>query len=99
MVALLGEVDRRFETQVQLANPRADTSQGRGERAFEMADCLARLGRRDGIDERLHRFRLHEVELSIEERAERELARPRRPGASRRGPGKHRRHHHRAAVR
>ncbi len=59
----------------------------------------AHLGRRHRVHEIADRLRLHQIELAVDERAQRELTGPGRPRAERDGPVDDGRQNHRAAVR
>ena len=54
----------------------------RGQRALELIERGARLQRRDRLDEVGDGFGLNEIELAVEKRAQRELARLGEPRAS-----------------
>ena len=58
----------------------------RGQRALELIERRARLQRRDRLDQIGHGFRLHEIELAVEKRAQRELAGLGEPRARGRSP-------------
>ena len=60
---------------------RLDRGDRRRQRAFELIERGARLQRRDRVDQIRHGLRLNEIELLIEKRAQRELARLREPRA------------------
>ena len=56
------------------------------QRAVELIERRARLQRRHGVDQIVHRLRLHQIDPTVEKRAQRELAGLGQPRAARRSP-------------
>ena len=85
---------------MQLADRRRHPQHRRRQRPFEMSPPRRAPAAGDTAStSRLHRFGLHQIELAVQERAQRELAWPGWTRAAGRGRGDDRGHHHRAAVR
>ena len=81
VITLVGEIHRRLEARRQIEQLPVERADGPRERALELIERHARLQRRDGVHEVRHRFRLHEIEAAVQERAKRELARLGKPRA------------------
>ena len=86
VIALVREIERRLELRDDVEEIVFDRRDRRRQCALELIERRARLQRRDGVDQIRDRLGLDEIELLIEERAQRELARlgEPRPGADRR---------------
>ena len=99
MVALVGKIQRGFELRDDLEQLFLDRGNRRRQRPLELIECRASLQRRDGVDQIRDCLCLDEVELLIEKRAQRELARLRQPRARRNRGAKHGCQHDGTAVR
>ena len=81
VIALVGKIERRFELGDDVEQLLLDRRDRRRQRAFELIERGPRLQRRDRVDQIRDGLGLDEIELLIEERAQRELARLGEPRA------------------
>ena len=95
---LVGKVDRRLDVAAQFYQRRFQTRNLGRELAAERIERRARSSRRTGADQVGHRLGLRQIELVVQERALRELSRPRRARAELEAALNQQRHHHRPAV-
>ena len=81
VIALVREIERRFQLDDEIEQRLADLRHRARERAVELIEGLPRLRRRHRVDQIGDRFRLHEIDASVKKRAQRELTRRRQPRA------------------
>ena len=74
VIALVGKIERRLEAHDEIEQLRVDLARSPRQRAFELIERGARLQRRHRVDQIGDGFRLDQIELAVEERAQRELA-------------------------
>ena len=74
VIALVGKVERRFETHGQVEQPAIHARDFGRERPFELVVGGASLERRHRVDEIAHGFGLHQIDPAVQKRAQRELA-------------------------
>ena len=74
MIALVGKVERRFETHGQVEQPAVHARDFGRERPLQLVVGRASLERRHRVDEIAHRFGLHQIDPAVQKRAQRELA-------------------------
>ena len=98
VIALVGKVERRLEPCHDVEQRLFNRADGRGQRALELIERRARLQRRHGLDQVGDRLGLDQIQLAVEKRAQRKLARLGQPRARRHRPTDNRGQHHRAAM-
>ena len=99
MVALVRKIERRLEPHAHVEQRLADRRQRVAQRAIELIERESRLRRCHRVDQIGDGFRLHQIELAVEEGAQRELARRRQARAGGHGAADDAIEQHRAAVR
>ena len=99
MITLLGKIDRRLEARDQIEERRVDVRDRARQRAVELIEGRARLQRRRRLNQIGDRFGLHQIDPSIEKRAQRKLAGLRQARAACNRGADHRMKDHRAPVR
>ena len=73
VIALVGKIQRCFHERGQVEQIAIDVGNSPGERAFELIERRARLGRRDGVDQVGDGLGLDEVDAAVQECAQREF--------------------------